>query len=298
VNFVLPEFKSQLALLQRENEKCQNKFKYSDGDLFKAQVALAGDLNAISHVLENDLYMFHWYPGFASYLTTSEDGDSNLVARAHASMLQNNYFSWDGRFGTGMQGRGLYASPDPLATSNYGNILLKIRVPAGSRYLEVGGERDSSRQLIPLKSETVRALRQVGCNLSDTDRFQYIEKENGDFEVVKYVFSSMKECRRVFNSVVENEGYIFQSYGYSKEGNAICDENFQQAFVLIQNEMSTENVRAFYDPFGKKKSEWNEEVKDLYDISSRGSLGVSPDRLEDLKERYGDHLWKCNSDGN
>ena len=291
LNFVLPEFQKKLDQLQSENEKCQNNLNYGSDDELAARAALAADLRTISSTLEDDLFVFHWYPGLASSFSTSKEGDSNAIARAHARMLQNNYFSRDSRYGTGRQGRGLYAAAGPRATESYGNVLLKIRIPKGSRYFNVTGDRYDD--YLAVSNRTIESLKTVGCDILDWNGGN--EERNGSegYYINKAAFSHKRSCRRVFNDVIKTEDYKFQSYSYGSGKNSACASGFGHAFVLIQNEMSSENVTAFRIPF-RDRNEMSPEAQELYDLD-RSEDELTDQRREELRVKYEDHLWRCKS---
>jgi hypothetical protein len=293
LNFVLPEFNRKLDQLRVENQRCQSNLSYGSGDQLAARDALASDLREISGTLEEDLYVFHWYAGLGSALTNSSEGGPNVVARTHARMLQDNYFGWDSSEGTGMQGRGLYASDGPRTTENYGSNLLRIRIPAGSRYLNMAsGTRKSS--VIPLSSRTVDALRLADCELGGSGFRHAVRSADGGMDVNKIAFSNNRSCRRIYNSVIINEDYKFHSYSFASRQSSICQGETRTAFVLIQNEMSAENVMAFNSPFDDRDA-MSDEARDLFDLA-RDASRMTPQRRDELSEEYGDHLWRCRSD--
>ncbi len=261
-----------LSSMRRALRSC-SRGTYSSADKeIEAMLSLQRDLSSITSTLENDTTVYHWFDTVLPW--QGFDGkfeEKSFAAREYARGLQNNFFSWDIEGGTGFQGRGLYASRSLTATKNYGNNVLKITLPKGSRFLDLEANSQSGN-LIPLEEETINLLTKAGCNLKIQQAFSF--PQDGIFMVQKADFSSDSTCRRYFNKVVKTLDLKFLTYDYNQVSTSICKNDSDAAFVIIDIDFNSDNTSSYTEPIDYNQYN-SEEIPDSVPASLRDDFAIA-----------------------
>lgn len=230
----------EIQKLKRLFVSCGSQRLAKGEDKLKAALALRAELEPMIKTLDHEIDVFHWFE--ATMITKGWDNKyekESLTARQYARSLQNNYFSWDFDYGTGMQGRGLYASRTISSTRSYGDNVLKITIPEGSNYLDLEGNSPNKQEMY-IGQETINALTKVGCDLPLNRSVG-----GGRYRINKFDFSADSSCREIFNSVIRNLEAKFMTYQYGQHESKVCEDHRDVAFVLIDVPMNEDTVDSF-----------------------------------------------------
>ncbi|MEC7278050.1 MAG: hypothetical protein VXV96_17140 [Bdellovibrionota bacterium] len=246
-----------------------------------AEDALYDDLEGLVKELDREISVFHWGSDELSGFNAEEPvplnslrGYSYLRLREHmfhtGPMLDKRVA--DPGNGT-MAGRGLYAAADPNSTSSYGETLFEIKIPEGSKFLDLREKRTSGK--IPLSRDTLRKLTEAGCEIdaryideyersesnairNDTDlsreerntkrsdlqdevnksressRFLVSDYYDSNYVMVeKAVFEKFRECNTAFSRVVDRLDLNFLAYDYGTEKPEFCDNVYDQTAAFV-----------------------------------------------------------------
>lgn len=137
---------------------------------------------------------------------------------------------------------GLYAAVDPWASVEYGNTLLKIDVPEGTKFLDIEYEGTTFR----VSHATIERLNAAGCDFMDgykpptpsPKRFRNAGRKRFNPDV----------CDDIFNDALEGLGVKMIGYDYSSKLPPFCqapDPNDQRAFVIFDIPLNQESVSVF-----------------------------------------------------
>lgn len=125
--------------------------------------------------MSREVSVFHWA---SDSLTGNEESEPVALTswNAYKYAVGREYMFHTGPFlnsrvpgqdtGT-MAGRGLYAASDPNATRQYGNTLFEIRIPEGSRFLDLREGGSDGRILVT--KDTYDKMIAEGCDLTSSE---------------------------------------------------------------------------------------------------------------------------------
>lgn len=289
------ESRVRIQAIKDSMESCREHYPEVD-DL------LANDLKFLSKTLERDISVFHWFPALKGFMVgAAHKSPESMKARAYANYMQGLFYdetNTDDRVG-----QGLYAASDPNITSEYGSKLLKIDLSKGMRYLDLRNSQDG----FTISEATMLALKDLGC-----DRFIKVEqdmefqKKRGDVTLYmgrKSMLYNKKECRDVFNRVIQREGYHFLSYDFGNYKPDFCDltGSTPAAFVLFNIPITKETVDLYDHNFKEQRvfmSPSEEEVEKYRrlsiirkDINLENEIGTK--EREEYIKAWKERLYNC-----
>lgn len=222
-----------------------------------ATAALHDDLAGMVTELDREISVFHWgengiLNGFSEDEPAALNSTrANNYLRLRSSMFHTGPF-WDmlvpGSDNGTNAGRGLYAAVDPNSTNHFGDTLFEIRLPEGSRYLDL--REKYSQGSIPLSHDTVKKLEEAGCDLYTKSGFsresEYVKMNYGKrVQIDKAAFEKEGKCHQIFSKVIADLNVNFLSYGYDMVLPSFCDQAKQRgaAFVMIDIDISGQTTQ-------------------------------------------------------
>jgi len=307
-----------------------NRGTFFDNAYYQARRGLLADLEERVRVLPHDTSTFHWV---TSELIGHDGGEALSLksTRSYAYAVGREYAFHAGPTmnriigepaGATQAGRGLYTSTDPSATSNYGDVLLEIRLPEGAKYIDT---TDANYETgFNVSKYTYDKFIEAGCDLngenyrerrqenqvsrSDSPRIGdnvYVHRSSDESyaTIRKTVFEVDKVCHQVFSSVISELDVKFLSYSYGSQRPGFCDSAFLDrgrghAFVMIDAPLRG-NVRTYnratieeaIKEFEEKKTPIPEDIKRLM-----GIYNFRKRNRAEVKDRYSDQetldYWK------
>lgn len=281
--------------------------------------ALREDLSGLVTELDREISVFHWAEsGILNGLSNDGPAPLNSVRANYYLRLRSSMFHTgplldtlvpDSDNGTNA-GRGLYAAVDPNSTSRYGEALFEIRLPEGSRYLDL--REKGSSGAIPLSRDTIKKLADAGCDLSKdfglSQEADYTQIRVGQrIHIEKMAFEKEGRCHHIFSDVIRNLGVNFLSYGYDMELPQFCDQANQRgsAFVMIDIDVSgmTTQYNKLTIMAAIKANKENgtpipEEIKKIMQIIThplKGHREVNPNTSDtEVISYWKDRIFLCN----
>lgn len=237
--------KEHLQLLNQVEgalEKCQSK-------LPPARESLNRDLRKMIKTLERDILSFHYFNPDKIHLNSREDnpGRNSIRGLIYANVMESLF--WDETNTGDMIGPGLYASPDPRTTKDYGDFMLEIEIKKGTRYLDL---REANNRII-ISGQTKELLAGEGCLTRDAQPVP-TPTHLGDYPDGAYALAKAKlyrdpQCRKLFNDSIQDTGSGFLAYNYRQDLRSYCDDRYARntstAFVLYDIPLNPNTINLF-----------------------------------------------------
>lgn len=286
---------------RREMESIVDSYKRAlslcQTNLPTADESLANDLRLDARTLERDISVFHWFPGDKALM--SDRGyyePENTRSLIYARVMQGLF--WDRTNTRDVVGQGLYAASDPSATSSYGDKVLRIDLEEGTEYLDI---RSNGRGF-QVSPETQELLREEGCDFRPTG-----VARNGNYIYHKASLYEDRTCRRIFNRVIESEGYGFLAYDYRSDLPSFCDRSkgIETAFVLFNVPLNSDSVDMYTNSRPEDIKDLDEdELRRLQEFSvlrrsfDHGTQDFSSEQRREVEQQWKDRLFDCSSEYN
>lgn len=262
-----------------------------------ADESLANDLRLDARTLERDISVFHWFPGDKAFMSDRGYYEAeNTRSLIYARVMQGLF--WDSTNTRDVVGQGLYAASDPSATSSYGDKVLRIDLEEGTEYLDI---RSNGRGF-QISPETHELLREEGCVFRPTGITR-----SGNHIYNKSSLYEDRTCRRIFNRVIESEGYGFLAYDYRSELPEFCDPSsgIETAFVLFNVPLNRDTVDMYTNSRPEDLKDLDEdELRRLQEFSvlrrsfDHGTQDFSSEQRREVEQQWKDRLFDCSSEYN
>lgn len=208
--------------------------------------ALANDFLAWSAETERDVYLYNYRK--REFLVNHGFPASGPVplkhpaAVAYAKEWASAYWAFRGAGSQddgGMVGWGLYTAEDPSVSQSYGDVLLKIRVPKGSRFLDLrdGGSGSS----IEVSRQTYNQISAMCGWQSNASGQQFGPTEY--IQVSKASFTQTASCHALLTAASQLAGINFLAYTWQGSASSLCPQPaHSSAFVLIDTPLDDANI--------------------------------------------------------
>jgi hypothetical protein len=187
---------------------------------------LADYVRPYVQTLPREFHVYHWTAG--SKITGSADAQLPPMdprIRDYATRIKDLFWNPFRNADGGMAGDGLYVAIDPVASRSYGDTLLQIVMPEGTRFLAFG-----LQYFPPL---LLRAMQAQGCDQNTV--------------VSLFVRSwTSEDCRRLRDRVTRDLDIQAIRYSWSSSLYRICNRLVPWAFVIIdERALNPDRIVAF-----------------------------------------------------
>lgn len=207
-----------------------------------ASQLLQRDIMVSSRTLTNDVFIYNYFNIQKVWpeLETSQ-GRINYIQR-YLSQRAGDF--WELSFSEHEPSRwaagpGLYFAIDPLISQRFGNVFIEIRIPAGTRFINVVNP-------LPLKKDTIQALQQEGY-INASDMPELFPKQNGFYRDTLRLMVQQKylNFRQLVQQILSQNQIQFVEYNFNTSLMGFCKTHSYSAFNYIGSLNAQDPKNAF-----------------------------------------------------
>ena len=192
------------------------------------------DLTVTTKSLTREVRGYHWFGSNFSNKKMSLD-DKNF---------KDYFLDTAQKFWTYQQnqehniGPGFYAAPDPGISETYGNTMIEVVIPAGTRFIDIrGGASDSQFEISKQTQAAMNSYCQGGV-LPNYEQIFYanVNGETKPFQsFFKQTLTYIEPCYRMFSQAVREMNVEFLAYGWGPFNNLQngCEKSILSSFVML-----------------------------------------------------------------
>lgn len=206
---------------------------------------LGRDLSKVILTLPKPVKIYSYFNVIsATEELNSFDGRQSFLQRFFDTTLER---FWDMNLNSGTlinAGPGLYAAIDPHISQSFGNTMVEISVPAGTRYLDI-------HKNFPLGVDTLAALANEGI-IASMLMSQIFTANGAQFEFGRDTLKTMIKpefsfFRRMVQEIFNRQNVVMAEYNWDTSLSGFCRVNSYSAFVIFGSRHDDKMA----DPFGK-----------------------------------------------
>jgi len=250
---------------------------------------LKNDLLLTTKTLSRDIKAYNWFNG--GYYNDDLDLEADYFK---TKFLSTTKLFWDYNRNQGLNvGPALYAATDTMMSQDWGNTLIEVMIPAGTKFIDIRG--GDVYDHFDISKKTVMALNQVCqgkvASLTGNEFYKTISGKKVSFlSTPKQNLTKAKACHGIFNRAIKELDIRFVTYqwaysnldwsrnsGVPNDPRKGCEPSVYSSFIIL-GQADRLTYRSADLTLGKIK---------IYGYTNNIGPNPSPEKLE--KYRYIDH---------
>ena len=192
------------------------------------------DLSVTTKTLQHEVRGYHW---FGSNISDRKISTTDSIFEKHFLDTAQNFWTYASQQDHNI-GPGFYAATDPDISKRYGNTMIEVIIPPGTKFIDVrGGVADYQFEI---SQQTQNALNQI-CNSGVVVNNQgvfyadILGQKTPFQSFLKQTLTYIEPCYRVFNQAVAELGVEFIAYGWGPHHNMShhCEPSILSSMVML-----------------------------------------------------------------